>query len=88
MDEQDTRQNRVEKSVVQSVYCVCYVFSYVYFDKQVHKKNWKKIKHTQKIKSLIFAESNMHRKTNEHGSFETCNLFFYSLTTTNINMYI
>ena len=42
----------------------------VYFDKQVNKKVG------EKIKSLNFAESNAHRKTNARGSFETYNLFF------------
>ena len=36
---------------------------HVYFDRQVHK-NWFK-------KSLNFAESNAHPKTNARGSFET-----------------
>ena len=34
-------------------------------------KNWKKIKQAKKIKTLNFAESNVHRKTNARGSFET-----------------
>ena len=42
----------------------------VYFDKQVHKKTGKK-KQAKKIKTLNFAESNAHRKTNARGSFET-----------------
>ena len=48
---------------------------HVYFDKQVHKK-LEKNKQAKKIKSLNFAESNVHQKTNARGSFETYNLFF------------
>ena len=50
---------------------------HVYFDKQVHKKKLeKKISKQKKKKSLNFAESNAHQKTNARGSFETYNLFF------------
>ena len=52
---------------------------HVYFDKQVHKK-WKK-KMEKKIKSLNFAESNAHRKTNARGSFETYNIIAKSCAT-------
>ena len=77
MDEQDTRQNtELKKSVVQSVLlCLSCLFMYILTSKFI--KNWKKNK--QKIKNLNFAESNTHRKTNAHGSFETYNLFFLAL---------
>ena len=32
------------------------------------------------MKSLNFAESNAHRKTNPRGSFETYNLYFWPNT--------
>ena len=51
---------------------------HVYFDKQVHKKTGKKNKQAKKkIKSLNFAESNVHRKTNAYGSFDTYNFFLF-----------
>ena len=60
IDEQDTRQNtELKKSAVQSVYCVCHVF-HAYFNKQVHKKIFKKIKQAKKFESLNFAESITH----------------------------
>ena len=84
MDEQDTRQNtELKKSVVQSdLLCLSCLFMYVLTSKFI--KNWKKKlskqkKKKKKIKSLNFAESNAHRKTNACGSFETCNLFFLAL---------
>ena len=48
---------------------------HVYFNKQVHYK-LEKIKEAKKIKSLNFAKSIAHQKTNARGSFETHNLFF------------
>ena len=36
-------------------------------------------KKKKKLKALNFAESNVHRKSNVRGSFETKNLFFFSL---------
>ena len=39
-------------------------------------KNWNKCQ-AKKIKSLDFAESNTHQKTNARGSFETNSLFIY-----------
>ena len=41
------------------------------------KKISKQKKKKKKIKSLNFAESNVHRKTNASSSFETYNLFFF-----------
>ena len=76
MDEQDTRQNtELKKSVVQSVLlCLSCLFMYILTSKFI--TNWKKNKQaTKKIKSLNFAESNTHRKTNARGSFETYNFF-------------
>ena len=63
----------------------CFIVSFmsfhVYFDKQVHKKLGEKktSKQKKKIKSLNFAESNVHQQTNARGSFETYNLFLFSL---------
>ena len=47
--------------------------------KKVRKKTGKKIKQAKKFQTLDFAESNAHRKTNARGSFETYDLFFFSL---------
>ena len=79
MDEQDTRQNtELKKSVVQSVFIVSVMSFHVYFDKQVNKKLRKKLS-KRKIDSLNFAESNAHQKTNARSSFETYNLYFFTL---------
>ena len=78
MDKQDTRQNtELKQSVVQSVLlCLSCPFMYILTSEFIKKKKKKKKK---RIKSLNFAESNAHRKTNAHGSFETYNLFFLAL---------
>ena len=69
LNEHDTRQNTVEVVCCSKCFIVSFISFHVYFDKQVHK-NMKKIKHA-KIRSLNFAESNTHRKTNASDSFET-----------------
>ena len=63
LDEQDTRQNtKLKKSVVQSVLsCLSHLFMYILTSKLI--KNWEKKLSSKKIKSLNFAESNVHRKT-------------------------
>ena len=67
---------KTEHSFVEVCCLKCFIVSvisfHVYFDKQVHKKTEKKKnKQAKKIKTLNFAESNAHRKTNARGSFET-----------------
>ena len=72
LDEQDTRQNtELKKFVVQSA-LLCLSCQFI---KKLKKNQASK----KKIKSLNFAESNAHRKTNVRGSFETYNFFFFSL---------
>ena len=68
---QDTSQNTVEEVCCSKCFIVSVMSFHVYFDKQVHKKTGKKLK----IKSLNFAESNGHQKTNMRGSFETHIIF-------------
>ena len=64
MDKQDTKQNtELKKSVVQSVLlCLSCLFIYILTCKFI-KKTEKKIKQAKKkIKSLNYAESNVHQK--------------------------
>ena len=67
------------RSLLYKGFIVSVVSFHVYFDKQVHKKLENKISKQKKSKSLNFAESNTHRKTNAHSSFETYNLFLLAL---------
>ena len=79
-DQQDARQNtELKKFVVQNVLlCLSCLFMYILTSKLI--KNRKKKKLSKQInKRLNFAESNAHPKTNARGSFETYNLFFFSL---------
>ena len=58
-----TRAQEFKKFVVQFVLlCLSYLLMYILEKKNKKRKN--------KIKSLNFAESNAHRKTNARGSFE------------------
>ena len=76
-------EHRVEEVCCSKCFIVSVMSFHLYFDKQVHKKLKKKQKQKQKklskpkkIKSLNFAESNAHQKTNARGRFETNNFFF------------
>ena len=61
-------------------YCVCHIFSCIFWQAcKLIKKLEKKISKPERIKSLNFAESNMHRKTNVRGSFETLKFIFCGL---------
>ena len=71
MDEHDTRQNTVEEVCCTKCFIVSVMSSHVYFNKQVHYKVEKKLSKQKPFESLNFAESNVHRKTNAHDSFET-----------------
>ena len=80
MDEQDTRQHRVEevcctKCFIVGLLCLLMYILHILTSKFI-KKMKKKNKQAKTIKSLNFAESNAHRKTNVRTSFETYNLFF------------
>ena len=76
LDKQETRfYNQWVQEVCKSLsYVFCFVVSvicvFMYTLTGKFMKTGKKWSN-QKIKSLNFAESNSHRKTNAHGSFET-----------------
>ena len=72
-------EHRVEEVCCSKCFIVFVISFLVYFDKKVHKKKKKKNKHAKKFQPLYFAESNVHRKTNARGSFETYDLFFLAL---------
>ena len=71
LDEQDTRAS--SRSLWTVVWCVLLCLSYLFM--QIWQANsWKRVKKKaikKEMKSLNFAESNAHRKTNVRGSFET-----------------
>ena len=69
-------EHRVEEVCCPNVLlCLSCLFIYILTSKFI-KKLKKKNNQAKKIKSLNFAASNAHRKTNMHDSFETYNLFF------------
>ena len=86
----NNKQDRAQlkKSVVQSVLlCLSCFFMDILTSKFI--TNWeKKLSKKKKIKSLNFAESNVHRKTNACCSFETYNLCFLALHEFNIKKYL
>ena len=74
MDEQDTRLHKMKRYDRHKKTLCTNILTKKFM------KNWKKNKQAKKkIKSLNFVESNAHQKTNARGSFETYNLFFFSL---------
>ena len=55
-------------------YCICHIFSCIFWQ----ASSYKKISKAKKLESLNFSESNTHQKTNVRGSFETEKLFLFS----------